>query len=263
MKRLIASVVLFFAVAMAWSDDLRIASYNMMRLGNGTKDYTMLASVVDDFDVVGAIEVMNKRGMDLVRDKLPAGWSHVVSDVSVGDKSYKEFFGFFYNDKVEVVSVLGFYPDEENAFMRPPFGVQFRVKETGFTFNLVLAHIVYGDNPKVRLAEINHLGKAYEYFERLTANLGMTIIAGDFNMESLSAFKSLVDLGVVELGTVKKSTLGKTGAANDYDHMFASKALIPRVKESDVYYWTVDWSTRKTVSDHFPVYCVISVSTAP
>jgi len=257
MKRFVASVVMFFAIALAFAEDIRIASYNMMRLGNGTKDYTTLASVVDDFDVVGAIEVMNPKGMALLAEKLPANWSYVVADHAVGDKSYKEYYGFFYDDKVEVVQVLGYYSDERNAFMRPPFAVQFRVKSTGFVFNLVIAHIIYGDSPKVRLAEINHLGEVYSYFEGLTGNQGITLIAGDFNEESLAAFKSLINFGMSELGTVKKSTLGKTGAANDYDHMFASKNLIPMIVESDVYYWTSDWSTRKTVSDHFPVYCVL------
>lgn len=259
MKRLVASVIMFFAVTVAFADSIRIASYNMMRLGNGTKDYATLALVVDDFNIVGAIEVMKPKGMEAVKKLLPEGWSYVISEYPVGDKSYKEYYGFFFDDKVEVVRVLGFYPDEENSFMRPPFAVQFRVKSTGFVFNVALSHIIYGDSPKVRIAEILNLGKVYSYFEAMTESRGITIIAGDFNEESLAPFKALLDLGMAELGTVKKSTLGSRGAANDYDHMFASTTLLPRITESDVYYWTVDWSTRKTVSDHFPVYCVLEV----
>ena len=42
--------------------------------------------------------------------------------------------------------------------------------------------------------------------------------------------------------------------------MFVSKSLLPLVRSADVYYWTTDfeWS-RENVSDHFPVYLVLSV----
>ncbi len=259
MKKLMSIAILFIAVVFCSAQEISIASYNMMRLGYGTKDYVALASVVDDFDVVGAIEVMRQTGMEKTLQQLPENWSYVIADYPVGDKSYKEYYGFFYNVKIEVVRVLGYYPDAENAFMRPPFAVQFRVKETGFIFNLVLAHIVYGDSSKVRIAEIQNLGKVYQYFEMLTGDQSRTIIAGDFNEESISNFRSLIDMGVSEMTSVGKTTLGLRSSVNDYDHIFVSSLLVYRIVKSDVWYWTTDWSTRKTVSDHFPVYCILNV----
>jgi hypothetical protein len=257
MKKLIASVILFIAVTFCSAQEISIASYNMMRLGYGTKDYATLASVVDDFDLVGAIEVMRPAGMESVLQKLPESWSYVISDRAVGTLSYREYYGFFYNDRIEVIRILGFYPN--TGFIRPPFGVQFRVKETGFVFNLVIAHIIYGDNVSQRIAEIIHLGNVYTYFEMLTGDQSKTIIAGDFNEETLSDFSPLTSLGLSEMTSVGKTTLGQRAPANDYDHIFVSALLVSRIVKSDVWYWTTDWSTRKTVSDHFPVYCILEV----
>lgn len=257
MKKLIASLTLFIAVAICSAQEVSIASYNMYRLGHGTKDYALLASVVDDFDLVGAIEVMNEKGMIEVTARLPEGWTYAISPYAVGTKAYKEYFGFFYNSStVGLVRHLGYYQGE--GFMRPPYGIQFI--SNGFSFNLVIAHIVFGDNKSDRIAEIMNLGKVYAYFEGMTDNRGMTIIAGDFNEESIKNFSRLLDIGVSEMTSVGKTTFGKTELGNDYDHIFISSILVPRIVKSDVWYWTTDWSTRKTVSDHFPVYCIMKTN---
>lgn len=231
---------------------ISVASYNMLRLGANKKDYVTLAAVIKNFDVVGAIEVMKEDGMKAVMPNLP-GWSYAISEHSVGTKIYKEFYGFFYNDRIELVKLLGFYPGE--GFMRAPYGAQFKVKDSDFTFNLIIAHIVFGDSAKDRIAEINNLGKVYEYFESITGNKQITMIAGDFNFENIAEFDELIDMGSTEISPVKKSTLGEKGPVSDYDHMFVSNNLKQYIVESDVLYWTDDWQgTRKTVSDHFPVY---------
>jgi len=249
-----AMVLLSIAV---FAQSLSVASYNMLRLGDGTKDYQTLAKVISHFDVCGAIEVMNKDGMDKTLAVLPPNWKYTISDSAVGEKTYREFYGFFYDDSVELVKTLGFYPDTGKKFARPPYGVQFRVKSTGFTFNLVIVHIVYGDTRAGRLTEISHMGEAYQYFEQLSGNTGSTIIAGDFNEESMKSFSSLNTAGTSDAEPVKNTTIGAKGAANDYDHCFVSSALKARVKTADVYYWTSDWNTRKTVSDHFPVFVIL------
>lgn len=257
MKRFIASLIIIFSFSVAFAQDLKLASYNMMRLGtNNHKDYTTLASVVNNFDIVGAIEVINEKGLASIESVLPSGWKYIISPNSVGEKTYREYYGFLYNDKVEVVKDVGFFPNKENEFARPPYCVQFRDKASGFVFNVAIIHVIYGV-PSQRIAEINNLGKAYTYFENETGNLGNTIIAGDFNEENIDSFKSIIDLGTSEVSSIKKTTLGESSPVNDYDHMFVSLKLKFYIKEADVYYWTTDFAgTRKTVSDHFPVYCV-------
>lgn len=235
--------------------EISVASYNMLRLGyNNGKNYKMLANVINNFDLVGAIEVMNQKGMELTLQELGPNWSYIISEKSVGSSSYKEFFGFFYNNKIELVKVLGFY-EGEAKFERPPYGARFRVKNSDFEFNLIIVHTVFGNSILERITETNNFGLVYTYFESLTGNQHSTIIAGDFNLENISEFDELIDMGVSEITSVKKSTIGVNGPVSDYDHIFISEQLKEKVIESDVLYWTSDWiTTKKTVSDHFPVY---------
>ena len=235
--------------------EVSVASYNMLRLGhNNGKDYKTLASVINNFDLVGAIEVMNQKGMDLTVAELGSNWSYIISERSVGSSSYKEFFGFFYNDRIELIKTLGFYVGDAR-FERPPYGARFKVKDSDFEFNLIIAHTVFGDSVAERIAETNNFGLVYAYFESLTGNQHSTIIAGDFNLETIAEFNELIDMGVSEIATVGKSTIGVNGPVSDYDHMFISEQLREKIIESNVLYWTSDWiTTKKTVSDHFPVY---------
>lgn len=257
-KRVI-TIIFLFSLSFCFAQELLVASYNMMRLGHGTKDYPTIASVVDDFDIVGAIEVMTPEGMERVKEYLPSTWSYVVSEKAVGLKAYKEYFGFFYNtDTVEIVKVLGFYPNIQKEFMRPPFAVQIKAKKGSAIFSIALAHIIYGDKSADRVREVSALNKVYTYFDNATGKTGSIIIAGDFNLESMKNFSALKALGVSELTSVKKTTLGQKSLSNDYDHIFIGKTLASKIIEADVYYWTSNWDTRKTVSDHFPVYCIIN-----
>ena len=237
------------------TNTVSIASYNMLRLGtNNHKDYEKLASVVENFDVVGSIEVIKETGMQETMKYLPTTWKYVISEKNVGTTSYKEYFGYFYDDKIELVQPLGFYPINEE-FERPPYGAQFKIKNSDFTFNVIIAHIVFGDSIQERISEINNLGKVYEYFENKTGNKKITIICGDFNLENIKEFDELINMGNVNLDSVKKTTLGKKGPSSDYDHMFMSSNLSKNVVECDVLYWTDDWeNSRKYVSDHFPIY---------
>ena len=257
MKRFISIIFLVLSVSFAFSQELLVATYNILRLGDGTKDYPTLASVVSHFDVLGAIEVMDTSGMERVKEYLPESWSYGVSEKSVGTKKYKEYFGYFFNNNSVTVEPLGFYPNISSEFIRPPYGIKVTSKSSGISFNLVICHLIFGNSSAERIREAQSLGKVYSYFESKTGNTKTTIIAGDFNLESIKNFKSLTDLGLPEVSTMKKTTLGVTSTSNDYDHMFVGRNIKPRIVESDVYYWTTDWNTRKTVSDHFPVYCII------
>jgi deoxyribonuclease-1-like protein len=251
-------VVLLLSCLTLHAQELRIASYNMERLGQNRKDYAALARVVSRYDLIAAEEVMNADGMARLLEKLGTGWSDYMSAEGEGSRSYREHFGYFFDGSVEVVSVLGEYPGR--SFFRPPFGVRFRVKATGFSFNLVACHIVYGKTEKARAAEISHLGDVYRWFEEQTGRGGTTVIAGDFNDERSADFSSLGAFGDRDVLPGKGTTLGKRGPDHDYDHIFIPPGLLSRVESADVDYWTTDYSgTRLTVSDHFPVFALLKV----
>ena len=254
-----AVFALFLSCLALQAQELRVASYNMERLGQNGKDYAALARVVVRYDLVAAEEVMNSDGMSRLLGRLGSGWSDYMSAVGEGSRSYQEHFGFFFDGAVELVSVLGEYPGHD--FFRPPFGARFRAKATGFTFTLVACHIVYGRSEKARIQEISHLGEVYRWFEDQTGRKGDTVIVGDFNDERTADFSSLAGFGDRDVLPGKGTTIGKHGPDHDYDHIFVPPALRARVESADVDSWTTDYSgTRLIVSDHFPVYVLINVS---
>jgi deoxyribonuclease-1-like protein len=253
---LIVFLILVVSLA-AWAQELRIASYNMERLGENKKDYASLAQVISSFDVIAAEEVMNGTGMSEVLGRLGPGWSDAMSESGEGSARYQEFFGFFYDDKVQLLRKLGEYT-KPNEFFRPPYGAQFKSGDSGLTFNLVACHIIYGKSDRERVAEIAHLVEVYRYFEDITGNKGMTIIVGDFNEDKSAAFQSLAAIDDQEVIPQEGTTIGTRGPAHAYDHVFLPPALRRLETSAGVDYWTTDYPrTRKLVSDHFPVYVVL------
>lgn len=256
---LAAALAMLLSCLAVQAQELRIASYNMERLGQNRKDYDALARVVSRYDLVAAEEVMNADGMSRLLGRLGAAWSDSMSAEGEGSRSYQEHFGFFFDGAVELVSMLGEYPGHD--FFRPPFGARFRAKASGFAFTIVACHIVYGRSEKARIQEISHLGEVYRWFEDRTGRKGDTVIVGDFNDERSSDFSSLSGFGDRDVLPGKGTTIGKHGPDHDYDHIFVPPTMRPRVESADVDSWTTDYAgTRLIVSDHFPVYALINVS---
>jgi hypothetical protein len=247
--------VLLLLPSLLWAQILRVASYNVDGLGEQRKDYMTLAKVINNFDVVAAEDVMNVGGLEKVLSLLADGWEAAISDQRTAKQS--EFFGFFYDERVELYKMLGPYPGS-GLFSRPPYGANFKVKGSPFSFNLVACRIDSGKSARARAAEIDRLGDVFQYFEKLTGNRGMTIMAGDFGEEWIPPFRSLMGLGGQQVLPDKATTMGKHGLEGDEDHIFVSPALRPRIEKADVLYWTRDFEgSRTSVSNHFPVYLVL------
>lgn len=257
LRRRFLPFVLLVIPAFLPAQVLRIASYNVDGLGDQHKDYVTLAKVINNFDVVAAEDVMSAGGLEKVLTALADGWEAAISEKDRQSARSQEFFGFFYNDRVELYKLLGAYPGE-GLFSRPPYGANFRVKGSPFSFNLIACHIDSEKGAQARKAEIDRLGEVYTFFEKMTGNRGITIMAGDFAEECIPSFRSLIALGGQQVVPSKATTLGKNGPDREYDHIFVSPALRPRVAGADVLYWTRDFEgTRSTVSTHFPVYLVL------
>ena len=240
MRRVLFLFLLLVSASLS-AQQIRVAACNMEGLGEAQKDYPALAKVVSNFDVVVAEGVMNSGGLEKVLSALDGDWEAVMSEKGPGPRRLKEFFGFLFNYRVEIVKILGAYPPPGD-FNRPPFGIQFRLKGTRFAINLIACHVIDYNSERIRMAEIGRLGEVYRYYEKLTGDRGITIIAGDFNDERPKSFTALLGQGGNDVISVK--TAGN-------DHIFVSAALKPRVQKSNISFGP------KTDSGHLPVYVVL------
>ena len=223
-------VMLLLTPALLSAQDLRIASYNV---GSQHRDYMGLAKVINNFDVVAAEEVTNAGGLEKALGALAEGWEAAISDTNAQALKQKELIGFFYDERVELYRMLGPYPDR-GLFSRAPYGANFKVKGSPFSFNLIACHIDSAKGPQARAAEISRLGDVYAYFEKLTGNRGISIMAGDFGERRIPFFG------------------GQQILDQDNDHIFVSANLRPRVERADVLR-----TSRSDATDHCPVYIVL------
>jgi hypothetical protein len=198
---------------------VRIALLSVHPDHSGPPPYSDLARTVSRFDVVAADAVADAEEMEKVLAGMDAEWNGIL-DRNGGA------FGFFYNDRLQIVKELGSYP-RRGQFARPPYGVQFRLAGTRFAFNLVICRVEPADKAADERSEIRHLGDVYVYFERLTGNRGITLLAGRFGTASRGAFAPLVKAGGEEVK-------GSRATLNAERRMFAGSALRPRLTQAEI-----------------------------
>lgn len=240
-------IFLAFVGAFLPGQQLRIAAYNTGGLGETRTDYQALARLLSNFDLVAAVQVMNAEGLEKVVTALDERWEGVMSEKENRARGLREFFGFIFNDRVELVKMLGAYPPPD-TFIRPPYGAQFKLRGSRFAFNLVACHITQG---AARSTEIFRLADVYRYFEKLTGNRGITILAGDFNDDKPRSFDSFLGGTDRQVVAVRGTMSGRRGADPGFDHMFASAALQPRIEAADLF------SCGEPGARRLPVYLVL------
>jgi hypothetical protein len=111
---------------------VRIADMSMSALGAPQKMYPIFSATVARFDVVAA-EVLRDEG---VMEKVLAG----MDDNWGAAASKSGYFGFIYNNRIQMIKDLGTYPGK-GEFLHTPYAAQFRLAGTRFSVNLVLCHI--------------------------------------------------------------------------------------------------------------------------
>ena len=244
-----------------------IGVFNTLRLGKGVKDYEHLAKSIEPFDIVGLVEVMNKKGLYRLLSEVEkisdSKWGYEISPYPVGTNEYKEYYAFLYKkNRVNFIKSEGFYPDENNEFIREPYGATFKIHNFDFTY--VLVHSIYGKKISQRQFEANKLIDVYNYFQNLDSIENDILIGGDFNLPANdSAFDNLLsheDDIIYTLDPSIKTTIGTKGFANSYDNIFISKKYTQEFKgQSGALDITKDdfTKTRKEVSDHLPIFIVV------
>lgn len=244
----------------------RIASFNTLHLGwDNDKDYKKMASIINNFDLVGIEEVMSPKGLEevviILNQVSTSKWNYHISNKKVGRSTYKEYYGYIYNDSVDFISSNGFYPDKNDLFERDPYGATFKIGKVDFTY--VLLHSIFGDSKEIRMKENSNLDKVYHYYQNHDKNENDIIIGGDFN---LSADYPAFDITKVDdisyaLNPVLKTSIGNKGLVSAYDNIFYSKHTKEIISAGAYDFTNSNFSSiRKTVSDHIPVFIVLDTS---
>lgn len=198
-------------------DTVRVGTWNIKRLGNGKKNYDLVAKLIESkFDVVAVQEVMTEEGLGDVAKRLP-GWSYKVSG-QVGKKGYYERYGVLVRNSVGRIKNMNVVPDPTDVWTREPAVTC--VETSNVDFCLVTTHIVFGDNVGQRDKEIASLAGLIDNLRRMDKEKDY-ILVGDFNRAGntpgFTAFSKfgfrLVDDGITN------TSLGPAGYASPYDHV--------------------------------------------
>ena len=262
---------LFFSLStLSLADEAYIASFNILRLGAAKKDMVQTAKILEGFDIVGLVEVINRDGVEELVDELnkqsDEKWDYHISPFGVGSSKYKEYFAYVYKkDKVKFIKSEGFYKNGKSSLLREPYGATFQIGNFDFTF--VLVHTIYGNNESQRKAENYKMVDVYNYFQDRDEKENDIFIAGDFNLYALDeSFRPLykhADKITYAIDPAIKTTIGAKGRANSYDNFFFSQKYSQEFTGSS---GALDFSgdnpklMREIVSDHIPVFIVVETS---
>ena len=265
--------VLFFSLsALSLADEAYIASFNILRLGAAKKDIPQTAKILQGFDIVCLVEVINRDGVEELVDELnkqsDEKWDYHISPFGVGSSKYKEYFAYVCKkDKVKFIKSEGFYKNGKSSLLREPYGATFQIGNFDFTF--VLVHTIYGNNEAQRKADNFKVVDVYDYFQDKDKKENDIFIAGDFNLYALDeSFRPLykhADKITYAIDPAIKTTIGTKGRANSYDNFFFSQKYTQEFTGSS---GALDFSgdnpklMREIISDHIPVFIVVETSKA-
>jgi endonuclease/exonuclease/phosphatase family metal-dependent hydrolase len=198
--------------------DLRLASWNLKRLGHGQKRLDLVARIMRDQDVVALEEVMTPAGVDELLRLLP-GWGAMVSPAPVGRAGYAEHYAVLYR-KNAVRPLDSFTVDDpRDEFAREPFVACMASGE--FDFCLIVIHVVFGATVGPRDAEIAALGPLVDRLAQRSGEQDWLVI-GDFNRPaSARSFAALTSRGFVMTSgdRVLQTSIASGGYRSDYDHL--------------------------------------------
>jgi len=214
---------------------MRLASFNMLNLGQGTsKDYDRLARIVNQFDVCSVLELEEEEGLRQLVTALGDGWSSVLGAHEVGKDGHPgtfEHYAFvFRKSKVTPLdSPTGFFPDPDGIFSREPFFSSFRSGH--FDFTVAMLHAESPGNAAELTRELEHLPDVISFLQALDPNENDVILTGDFNRspatptgKTTQAWLPLLsvpqmDCVIPDAALTTINTNAATGFANHYDEI--------------------------------------------
>jgi endonuclease/exonuclease/phosphatase family metal-dependent hydrolase len=238
---------------------VRIASWNLKRLGHGKKRLDLVARMLANQDVAVLQEVMSPAGVRRLLAHMP-GWSAAVSPRAVGRGGYAEHYAVLY--RRDRVTRLRAYTvsDPDDLFAREPYVVC--LKARAFDFCLLTIHVVFGRTVGPRNSEVEALAPLLDRLLRSSPERDW-IVVGDFNRPARAGcWSPLGQRGwTMTAGQLAPTSISARGYRNDYDHMLLNSRhtrewtreagrvdVVARVCGGD-FAWCV-----ARVSDHAPIY---------
>jgi endonuclease/exonuclease/phosphatase family metal-dependent hydrolase len=254
-----------------------LLTQNMLRFGHGARllnQCNAITAAADTADIIVLQEVMTPaypciggNNNKQVNVPIPLGFQYFTS--SAKGRSYKEYYGILFRS-----NVINWLSQNDNLganlpFMRPPYGVQFRVRnqpsKASCNVWIVDFHAVFGKRRSERQAEARVMENVYRTL-RGGANNNLVILAGDWNLEArdTTGFAWVARNGarITPDTLTSLTTAGVPSSA--YDHVIYSfNATTPRrVELANVRTYTGNYTKlnwRKAVSDHMGVMAEVTL----
>jgi endonuclease/exonuclease/phosphatase family metal-dependent hydrolase len=155
-----------------------------------------IAEIVSRFDIVAIQEVKSDTSaLGAVYEFLGEDWSLLLTDVTEGKLGNAERIAFMFDTRRVQLSGLAceiVIPPEhlepsaattlQRQFARTPYAVGFRA--SGHTITLVSLHVIWGDNPDVRVQELSSIAEWLARWSRDKNAWDHNLITlGDFNID--------------------------------------------------------------------------------
>lgn len=260
---------------------VRVASWNLHRLGQGHKNLDAVAEVMAAYDLVAIQELMTKDAAEALVDELP-GFAVLYTDSPRPlEGRYREYYAFFYRTERFEPVFNSYVPDPDDRFVREPFVGCFATRGDDHDLCFVNVHIVFGDKVAQRKAEILALDDALRWAQQARDDAHWVVL-GDYNRpvddgdrddEPEAEWAELLDRQrlvrpLVLTAPDQATTITKDHYASSYDHIFVSTELAGRVRAagvSDVVAEHCEMNFARChdeLSDHAPVFVELTLDEA-
>lgn len=238
--------VLILCVVGTHADTIKIAFWNALRFGHGKgycKNIEQIADIIENYDVIALAEGMNNSKKDskespcaavygtgalghveaLVAELNSRGqtWSYIISPEARGrSDSYKEYYVFLHNHRVQHPECGCFFPDSTDIFEREPFFASFLAGE--FDFTLIVHHAIGPKKVTKLKREIQFLDDVFLSVRGLDPFEDDIILLGDFNVKSsrYGWWNELRSISGLTAVVDEPTSLGQDGLANPYDKIW-------------------------------------------
>ena len=265
--------------------ELLIACHNIKWFGARRPNLSVLASVIQEFDVYNIVEVIKP---DLLKELVVVlnnqivdsdPWYYINSHRFGTDaNTYQEGYGVLWRaDRITLGNgPIGTLPDPLEVYRCDPFVVSLTNRHMDLA--LVLFHSRWSKDVRGdRETEVRSLGSTIDGLKAEYPKHPI-VVMGDFNYSishrNMVEFMKSGRLKVVTGGIPTTFQTNGRGYANDYDHIFTTPASHPLFKKAGVFD-VVDWlhpkaseldrlNINRTMSDHLPIWVLLgSTSVSP